>query len=335
VRRALVVAAPDRISIVDRDDLAPGAGEVVIRPAACGLCGTDIELWRGLVDPAFVVYPLTLGHEWSGIVERVGEGVERISPGDRVVAECIVPCGHCPRCRAGATNTCETYDELGFTREGGASDQVVVQARLVHRLEPAVSLVDAALAEPTSVVLRGFEKVTPAPGERVLVIGDGTIALLAAHLAALWSPAEIVVRGLRPAQAELALAVGATSFTVEDDDSLTGAFDLVVEAAGATRAMTRAIESARRGGRVLLLGLPPTGQSLELPADLLVNNDLTVSASFGYTSAAWARVVALLNAGRITPGQIVTHRFPLDRFADALAALEGGDGPRGKVLLDL
>jgi 2-desacetyl-2-hydroxyethyl bacteriochlorophyllide A dehydrogenase len=335
VRRALVVDAPGRIALVERPELVPAADEVVIRPAACGLCGTDLELLRGLVDPAFVRYPLTLGHEWSGVVERVGERVERIAPGDRVVAECIVPCGHCPRCRAGATNTCETYDELGFTREGGASDQVVVPARLVHRLEPSVSLVDAALTEPTSVVMRGYEKATPAPGERVLVIGDGTIALLAAHLATLWSPAEIVMRGLRPVQAELALTAGATSFTVEDDDSLTGAFDLVVEAAGAPRAMTRAIESARRGGRVLLLGLPPTGQMLELPADLLVNNDLTVSASFGYTSAAWARVVALLNAGGIAPGRIVTHRIPLARFAEAFAALEGGEGARGKVLLDL
>jgi L-iditol 2-dehydrogenase len=335
VRRALVVDEPHRIALVERDELRPAADEVVIRPAACGLCGTDLELLRGLVDPAFVVYPLTLGHEWSGVVERVGERVERIAPGDRVVAECIVPCGHCSRCRAGATNTCETYDELGFTREGGASDQVLVPARLVHRLEPEVSLVDAALTEPTSVVMRGYERATPEPGERLLVIGDGTIALLAAHLATLWSPAEIVVRGLRPAQAELALAAGATSFTVEDDDSLTGAFDLVVEAAGATRAMARAIESARRGGRVLLLGLPPTGQSLELPADLLVNNDLSVTASFGYTSAAWARVVSFLNTGQITPGRIVTHRFPLDRFTEALAALEGGEGPRGKVMLEL
>jgi 2-desacetyl-2-hydroxyethyl bacteriochlorophyllide A dehydrogenase len=335
VRRALVVEQPDRIALVERTELAPGPGEVVIAPAACGLCGTDLDLLRGLVDPAFVAYPLTLGHEWSGVVSVVGAGVERVAPGDRVVAECIVPCGDCPRCRVGATNTCETYVELGFTREGGASDQVVVPARLVHRLAPGVSLVDAALTEPTSVVMRGYEKAIPSPGERILVIGDGTIALLAAHLAALWSPAEIVVRGLRPAQRELALAAGATSFTVEDDERLTGAFDLVVEAAGATRAVERAIACARRGGRVLLLGLPSTGQLLELPADLLVNNDLTVAASFGYTSAAWARVVSLLNAGRIAPGRIVTHRFPLERFGEALGALEGGEGPRGKVILEI
>ena len=99
--------------------------------------------------------------------------------------------------------------------------------------------------------------------------------------------------------------------------------------------MERAIASARRGGRVLLLGLPPTGQVLELPADLLVNNDLTVAASFGYTSAAWTRVVSLLNTGRITPGMIVTHRFPLERFGEALGALEAGAGARGKVMLEI
>jgi threonine dehydrogenase-like Zn-dependent dehydrogenase len=335
MRRALVIERPDSIELVERPGIEPAPGEVVIAPVACGLCGTDLELLRGLVDPAFVSYPLTIGHEWSGVVQAVGAGVERVAVGDRVVAECIVPCGHCRRCRAGATNTCETYSELGFTREGGASDQVIVPGRLVHVLAPGVSLIDAALTEPTSVVMRGFEKATPAPGERILVIGDGTIALLAAHLAALWSPAEIVMRGLRPGQEQLALAAGATSFTTEDGDHLTEAFDLVVEAAGATNAMARAVASARRGGRVLLLGLPPTGRLLELPADLLVNNDLTVAASFGYTSAAWARVVSLLNAGSIAPGAIVTHRFPLERFREAIEALEGGDGARGKVLLEL
>jgi 2-desacetyl-2-hydroxyethyl bacteriochlorophyllide A dehydrogenase len=334
-RRALVVDRPEALALQERAPLSPGPGDVVVEPAFCGLCGTDLELLHGLVDPAFATYPVTLGHEWSGVVRAVGEGVERIAPGDRIVAECIVPCGHCPRCRAGRTNTCETYSELGFTREGGASDQVLLPARLVHRLAPGVSLVDAALCEPTAVVLRGLEKATPEPGERVLVIGDGTIALLAAHLAALWSPSELVVRGLRPQQEALALAAGASAFTVEDGAHLDGAFDLVIEAAGAVPAVERAIASARRGGRVLLLGLPPAGAMAGLPGDLLVNNDLTVAASFGYTSAAFARVVELLNGGRITPGLLVTHRFPLADFAGAFAALAGGEGARGKVLLEI
>jgi L-iditol 2-dehydrogenase len=333
MRRALVVEEPSRLALVDRPALAPGPGEVVIRPAFCGLCGTDLELRDGLVDPAFVRYPLTLGHEWAGIVEAIGPGISGIEPGDRCVAECIIPCGTCQACRVGATNVCTTYAELGFTHEGGAGDQVVVPGRVVHVLSAVVSLLDAALVEPTSVVMRGLEKATPAPGERVLVIGDGTIGLLAAHLAALWSPGEIVMLGRRPEQAELATAVGATSFST--DDRIAEGFDLVIEAAGATEAMRLAVHAARRGGRVLLLGLSPAGRVLELPADLLVNNDLTLAASFGYTSAAWSRVVQLLDAGRIQPGRIVTHRFALADYAEAFTALAGADGPRGKVMLEI
>ena len=332
-RRALVVSQPGVIGILERPTLAPGPGEVVVRPAYCGLCGTDLELRQGDVDPAFVTYPLTLGHEWSGTVEAVGDGVRHVTPGDRCVAECIVPCGQCANCLAGQTNTCEVYDELGFTREGGASDQVLVPARLVHRLADGVALLDAALIEPSSVVFRGLEKAAPRPGGRVVVIGDGTIAVLAAHLVGLWSPREVVLVGRRTEQKELALAVGATHFTTDDAEASNA--DLAIEAAGTTVAIETAIRATRRGGAVLLLGLPPTGQTVELPADLLVNNDLTLAASFGYTSAAWARVVELLGAGKIAPGRLVTHRFPLERFEDAFAVLAAPSGTRGKVLLDI
>jgi 2-desacetyl-2-hydroxyethyl bacteriochlorophyllide A dehydrogenase len=301
--------------VVDLPSLEPGPGEVVIRPAFCGVCGTDLELLRGEVDSDYVRYPLTLGHEWSGTIEALGDGVENLRPGDRCVAECIVPCGRCASCRAGDTNICEIYDELGFTREGGASDQVLVPARLVHRLDSKTSLLDAALVEPSSVVLRALEKAAPASGERVLVVGDGTIGLLAAYLVRLWSPASVTMIGRRAEQAELAKSVGVVGFQLNGNHS--GEFDVAIEAAGSPDAVLTSIAAVRRGGKVALLGLPPTGQIVELPADLIVNNDLSVLASFGYTSAAWSRTVELLNHGRIRPGQLVTHRFALDAVGRA------------------
>ena len=99
-RRALVVERPGTIAVLEREELRPGPGEVLVRPAYCGLCGTDLELLRGEVDPAFVRYPLTIGHEWSGFVEAVGEGVTGIEPGMRCVAEGIIPCGSTRRRRA-------------------------------------------------------------------------------------------------------------------------------------------------------------------------------------------------------------------------------------------
>jgi L-iditol 2-dehydrogenase len=332
VRRALVVERPGAIALFEREELRPGPGEVLVRPAFCGLCGTDLEILRGDLDPAYVSYPVTLGHEWAGVVETVGEGVEAIRPGVHCVAEGIIPCGLCAACRSGATNVCEIYDEVGFTREGGAGDQLIVPARVVHVLDGSVPLLDAALAEPSAVVLTGLEKVRPRPGLRVLVVGDGTIALLAVLLAGLWSPAELVVAGRRAEQEELARELGATAFTIGDP---AGGFDLAIEAAGATAALVTAIGAVRRGGSVLHLGLPPAGSTLELPGDLLVNNDLTLAASFGSTSAVWARVVALLNSGRFRPGRLVTHRFGLGDFEHAFAALAEPSGRRGKVLLEV
>jgi threonine dehydrogenase-like Zn-dependent dehydrogenase len=177
------------------------------------------------------------------------------------------------------------------------------------------------------------------PGCRALVIGDGTIALLTVMLLRLWSPAEISVVGRRPEQASLAAAAGAGSFSVTDGPA---GYDLVVEAAGAAAAVETALATARRGGTVLLLGLPPHGQVVAIPADDAVNNDLTILGSFGYTSAAWRSVVTLLNSGLLKPSVLVTHRYPLAEWEQALATLRGASeagaqagtaSPRGKVLL--
>jgi 2-desacetyl-2-hydroxyethyl bacteriochlorophyllide A dehydrogenase len=332
MRRALVVEEPGKLALVERDDLAPGHGEVLVRPAYCGVCGTDLELWRGEVDPEFVRYPLTLGHEWAGTIESVGEGVTGLGPGVCCVAEGILYCGACAACRSGATNVCQSYQEIGFTHEGAAGDQIIVPAGVVHTLGDDVPLVDAAVLEPSAVVFTGLEKARLQKGQRILVVGDGTIALLAVLLASLLQPAELHVAGRRPEQEELARSLGATAFTT--GEPATG-FDVAIEAAGAVEAMVTAITAVRRGGTVLLLGLAPAGSTLELPADLLLNNDLTIAASFGYTTASWARVTALLNEGRFRPGQIVTHRFPLADYEQAFEELAKTSGRRGKVMLEV
>src|SRR5262249_12191225 len=169
---------------------------------------------------------------------------------------------------------------------------------------------------------------------RVLVIGDGAIALLAVYLLRLWSPAEVVLLGQREAQAELAARAGAARFEISPDAAGAG-YDIVVEAAGAVEAAAVALTAGRRGGTVLRPGAPPHGETVALNVDDVVNNDLSILGSFSYTAAAWRDVVRLLGAGLIRPGFVVTHRFPLADWAQALACLRGGDGPRGKVLLEI
>ncbi|HTW98342.1 MAG TPA: alcohol dehydrogenase catalytic domain-containing protein [Acidimicrobiales bacterium] len=334
VVRALVTDGDGGLELREAASRPPGPGELAVAPVAVGVCGTDLELIDGVVDAAFVNYPLVLGHEWSGIV--TGSESAAFSPGDRVVVEGIVPCRHCDQCVTGATNLCDTYDEIGFTRGGAATDELVVPADLAHLLPEAASFEDGALVEPSSVVYRGLSRVLSRPGLDCLVVGDGTIALLALQLLRLWSPARLALLGRRPEQAGLAWAAGASEL-VDPRSPPTGRFDLVVEAAGSNEAVLTALAAARRGGTVLVLGLPPQGTTAAIAVDGLVNNDLLVRASFGYTSSAWRRVVALIGAGSFHPSGIVTHRFPIGQFSEGFELLRAprpGEA-RGKVLLYL
>jgi L-iditol 2-dehydrogenase len=331
-QRALVITAPGSIALQDVPELVPGPGEVVARPVHTGICGTDLELLAGVVDPAYVRYPLVPGHEWSGVIEAVGPGVTGLEPGQPVIAEGIIPDRICAQCVAGHTNLCLVYDELGFTRAGAAADQVRLPAQVVHVLGASVSLLEAALAEPAAVAWRAIGRGSPRPGERIAVVGDGTLALITAHLLRLYSPAELVVVGQRPAQAGLAASLGATGFTVSAPDP---GFDLVIEAAGSPGAVERALSLPRRGGRVVLVGLAGNDVTAAFLIDDAVNNDLVISASFAYTSAAFAEVAGLLRSGQISPAPLITHRFPLEDHEQAYQMLRAGSGPRGKVILDV
>jgi L-iditol 2-dehydrogenase len=326
---ALVVRAPGDVALETRPAPAARDGELLAEPDLIGLCGTDLEIIDGGVDPAYIRYPVVLGHEWTGIA-ATGSPLA----GTRIVAEGVIGCARCARCAAGQTNLCETYDEIGFTRDGAAAGRIAVPAAQAHALAPSVAAVDAVLTEPAAVVFQALRRAGVTPGSRVLVIGDGTIALLAVTLLRLWSPAEVVLLGRRPAQAPLAATAGATRFETADAAAGTG-YDLVLEGAGTTSAAAAAITAVRRGGTVVLLGLPPHGATFPLSVDDAVNNDLTILGSFSYSASAWRSVVTLLNAGQLRPGFLVTHRFPLAAWPDALAALRGADGPRGKVLLEI
>lgn len=329
-----LVSEPDKgLRLLDVPEPTPLDGEVVVAPLLVGVCGTDLELIDATIDPAYVVYPLVLGHEWVGELVDDVEGLGR--RGEHVVVEGIIPCGVCEACRVGDTNRCVTYDEIGFTRPGALAERVAVPAHLVHVLDQGVALDDAVLVEPMAVVWRALTRLPLREGARVAIIGDGTIALLAAHMVRVFSPSEVVVIGRRADQADLARRAGAERFVTETPE---GSFDLVLEAAGVAEATATAITLAARGATVTLLGLPPHGATVEVGPDDLVNNDLIVQGSFSYTRAAWRDVVARLNEGVLRPSFLITHRFSIDQFDDAFSALRGPGaqgGARGKVVIEL
>jgi 2-desacetyl-2-hydroxyethyl bacteriochlorophyllide A dehydrogenase len=329
--KALVVRAPGAVSVETVDSPVPAEHDVMVAPLLSGMCGTDIELIDGNVDPMYVRYPLILGHEWVGVLRGDVPGVA--VAGDRVVVEGIIPCDVCADCLHGDTNRCATYDEIGFTRPGGIAELVAVPSRLVHRIDPAVANDDAAFIEPMSVVWRALTRIPLRAGLKVAIVGDGTIALLAAHLIRRMSPGHVVVIGLREAQRDLAMNAGADAFVTEIPAQH---FDVVIEAAGTGPAVRTAISLAARGAMIILLGLPAHGTTIDVSPEDLVNNDQILQGSFGYTRSAWVQVVEKVNAGELKPSFLITHRFSLDESEQAITALRGGVGeyePRGKVVI--
>lgn len=267
--KAVVVERPHHVAYVELDAPVAGPGEVVVRSRLAGVCRTDLEIVNGdLTDPRWVRFPVVPGHEWSGTVAELGEGVDDLTVGDRVVCEGMIPCHRCRRCREGATQLCLHYDQIGFTRPGGYGELVRVPRHVVHRLPDSVSFDGAVLVEPASCVLRALERTRPAPGDTIGVIGVGTLGSLAIVLARLRSPGRIVAYGIREEELEFARLLGADEVVhtgevdaVEETTRLLGeGLDIVVETAGAVSAVELATRLAGPGGRVALLGIAGEGK---------------------------------------------------------------------------
>ncbi len=330
--KSLVAFGGGKFEIIDSEIPVIESGEVLVKPILTGVCGTDLEIIHSKIDPAYVHYPVVLGHEWCGRVVQVGSEVSGIKIGDRVVVEGIIPCGHCFECIKGDTNRCTTYDEIGFTRPGAAAESIKVSAILIHKIEDLVSNESAALVEPTSVVTQGILKAAPQEGAKVLVIGDGTIALIAAKLVRNWRPELVHMLGLKEGQKSLASKAGVdTFFTVTPQEK----YDLIIEASGSSSRISESVRLLVRGGTLLLLGFTGSDVKTPISIDDVVNGDLSVLASFGYSRTAWKETVALLNSGALDLTFLVTHRFALDEFAGAISALERAPAPRGKIVFEI
>lgn len=235
--RSLTIERPGSHRLSEGPLPEPGPGEVRVRVAAAGICMSDREVYDGHRDPAYVRYPLVPGHEWSGTVDAVGEGVDPALLGRRTVAEGFRSCGRCERCRYGETSLCTAgYDETGFTRPGAFADHVVVPARLLHLLSDDADLRAAALLEPAAVIAAAVRAGSPEPGERIAVLGAGTLGLLAVQLLAAVSPSELTVIDPREERASLALDFGAgEARTPKEAMEVRGRYDLVVETHAAPR----------------------------------------------------------------------------------------------------
>jgi L-iditol 2-dehydrogenase len=336
--QAFLVREPGAYAVEEVAEAPPGPGEVAVTVVAVGICGSDLELLDGRRPAAYVRYPVVPGHEWAGRVARLGPGVTGLAPGDPVVAEGLRSCGVCERCAEGRTNLCTAeYAETGFTHPGALAQQVVVPARLVHRLPANRPVEPAAPLEPAACVANGLlEAGVPRPGSRVAVVGDGPLGLLALLLLRPVSPAELALVGRRPARWARGRDCGATLVVDARDQAamagLSGRFDTVVDTTTSPEGPASSLTLLRRGGTAILLGISGADRATIDP-DAIALGHLRVLGIFAASRAAWQWTVQLYALGTLDPGPLVTHRFGLREMPAALATLASRESGAIKVLI--
>jgi len=294
----------------------PGPGEVLIRVEAAGICGTDRHLFKGEFP---CKPPLTLGHEFSGIVVRGGPGVD-LAEGARVVCDPNDWCGRCDACMRGRVNLCERNVATGVHRDGGFAEYAVFPAHKAVSLPGDLDPLHGAFCEPLACTLHGMDIGAPVAGERVLVIGGGVIGLLALQLARL-AGAETMLLTRHPAKHELARKLGATEIAAIPDEAKriwpNGA-DLTLECAGVSDTVACAPQLTRAGGRIVVLGVLPKGSNVPIePFDLLFR-EIQVHFSF-LNPFTQARAASLITSGTIAVAPLISRTIPLEAAAEAIA----------------
>ena len=305
----------------------PDANEVVIAVDSATICATDIHILRGNqpADP-----PVILGHEFSGIVQRVGAAVRHVRPGDAVTVEPHKYCGCCKFCRTGREHMCLNKKAYGVHLDGGFAQYAVVPDFAVYRVPEGVPLEEAALCENIGCCLHGIDRLQLRGGESVVILGGGFVGMMLAQLCKLFGCGDLLVSEPQAERRKMLLEHGADVAVdpVHEDlmetvmqltDGL-GA-DVVIEAAGRLETAQIAHTFAGRAGKVMYYGLVPPGQTLTLEPNEIFRKELTIYGS-AINPNTHQRVLALLP--RLRLDGCITHRFPLTQVDQAFAAARSG-----------
>jgi L-iditol 2-dehydrogenase len=332
---------PGNVALREMAVPAPGPGEVLTEVAYAGICGSDIHI-RNWDIQLKLQPPVIIGHEFSGHIVALGEGVTGLQVGQAVVAETAVDsCGHCAACRRGHYNLCADKQTLGYVHNGCFARYVVTRAPRTYAIPQGVDLLSAAATEPLACVVHAtLDQTRMGPGDRVVVAGPGTIGLLALQTAKA-SGASVAVTGATGDAERLALAreLGADrtiDVTQENPvallDDWTGGegVDVYLECSGAPAAARLGFQVLRRLGQYTQIGL--AGKPFEIDLAQVAYKGLRVSGSVGQRSPDWPRALRLLADGQVKTLPLISHRLPLADWEHGFALFESR--ACGKVILE-
>ena len=300
--------------------------EVLLKVAACGVCGTDVHIYHGDKGSAEVVPPVVLGHELAGTVVEVGANVKSLKVGDRVAVDPNSYCGECHYCRIGKKQLCTNLYAVGVNRDGGFAEYCHVPEGQCYRLSDNVPLEFGAMAEPLACCIHGIDRAGIRAGDTVLVIGGGAIGLLMVQLAKLSGASIAILSEPVEHRRRIALEVGADAVIdpINEDlkariRELTGidGVDVVIECVGNTIATAQSFEAAKRGTTLLLFSVPKAGATHPLSLEQVYQKELKIVGSM-INPDTHQRAVDLINSGRIQLAPIITHRFPVEQLKEAI-----------------
>lgn len=319
---------------------AIGAADVLVRVKTASICGTDLHIYgwdrwsQGRIKP-----PLTLGHEFCGVVERVGEEVTAVKAGDFVSAEMHVNCGHCHQCRLGEAHICQNLRIIGIDQDGAFAEFVKIPASNIWKLDPAIPEHYGAILDPLGnavhTVLAG-----PIAGQTALVTGCGPIGLMSIAVAKACGSSTVFATETNEKRRAMAKKMGADVVLNPAAEDAVGRIlsetngtgvDVLLEMSGNPTAIQQGFKSLRAGGRASLLGIPTENVPLDLVNDVIFKG-ATVQGIYGRRMyETWVQMTALLKAGRLDLEPLFGERAPLEKFENAFTLLQGGLA--GKVLL--
>lgn len=330
--KAVVYPEPNVFELREVPIPEPGPGQVLIKVKSTTICATDLKVFTGKFPGT--KFPHTPGHEWSGDVVALGEGVTNLKIGDRVGVEVHVGCGKCQPCIMGMYNLCENYgntaaghQHIGFTVPGGLAEYCVVSTKACHVLSPNLSYDEGAFTDNIGVALHGVERAGLRLGENIAIIGPGTFGLLAVQIAKSMAAAKIVMVGTRGERLRLALELGADEVVnVSEVDNPVEAVkqcfsgkgpDVVVEFAGTESAAHLALSCVRRGGRVSLGGATGPGRNLNIDLSVIVRGHLNIHGSVANPQWVSGRGLKMIEKGAVNVKPLITHHMGLEDFGTA------------------
>lgn len=335
--RGIKIEKPGKVSCTELRKPTPKEGEALLKIVTAGICGSDIGAFRG--TNGLVSYPRIIGHELAGIVETIPEGNKNgLKPGDRVVVDPYIYCGHCYPCRIGRTNCCTDLRVLGVHVDGGMAEYFTHPADLLVRIPEGMNWEEAAMAEPLTISLHGIHRGSLSAGEYCAVIGAGPIGLAAGLVAQAYGGHAILL-DLVPERLEFAVSVGiehvinpGTKDAAARIAEITGGdmAQLVMECSGANAAIRSSLEYASNAGRITLTGWPKTETSI--PTALITKKELDLRGA--RTSAGeFEEALALIHSKKVDMNRLLSKVVSLSEAPETIVDIERNPGDYMKVLV--